>query len=45
MKNALELLMMPLIPTDTYYTIPALGFVKLGDLHIYEDRPMDFIPA
>jgi len=45
MKNALELLMMPLIPTDTYYTTPALGFVKLGDLHIYEDRPMDFIPA
>jgi len=45
MKNALELLMMPLIPTDNYYAIPALGFVKLGDLHIYEDRPMDFIPA
>jgi hypothetical protein len=45
MKNALEYLMAPLIPTDTYYATPALGFVKLGDLHIYEDRPMDFIPA
>lgn len=41
MKKALEYLMTPLIPTDSYYE--RNGFVKLGDLHIYGDRPMNFI--
>jgi hypothetical protein len=43
MKKALEYLMNPLIPTDTYYETQ--HFTKLGDLHIYEDRAMNFIPS
>jgi len=43
MKKALDFLMETTIPKDTYYR--NVGYTKLGDLHIYEDKPMNFIPA
>ena len=42
MKKALDFLMETTIPKDTYYK--NVGYTKLGDLHIYEDKPMNFIP-
>jgi hypothetical protein len=43
MKKKLDYLLQTITPRDTFY-IDA-GYTKLGDLHIYEDAPMKFIPV
>jgi hypothetical protein len=49
MKKALQFLMTSLIPTDNYYQTN--GYIKLGDLHIYEEKengnfkPLQYIPT